>query len=338
MNPVFAVDFMNHEEVKSEEPKSAMFKKKGFWIPIAIGILLDLMGFTFLGNLLIFFMILVVANKYFIADLIEKFQTRTLPKLMETYERILRRALNGWRPVKLLIGTFVLLIFSFVFFGISISTGRVGIEFFPKGDPNQVYVYLKLPVGTKINYTDSITKVVEQKVAKALEMDNNKKNPLVESIISNVAVGAGDPMRGDRSARSELGRVQINFVEYEKRDGKSTEPYLDAIRAEMKGIPGAEFTVTQESNGPPTDPPVNIEIQGDDFDKLVKTAVGLKNYLDAAQIPGIDGLKMDVDLVNPELTLTIDRDRALIEGVSSAQVGMQIRTALFGKEVSKIKD
>jgi multidrug efflux pump subunit AcrB len=83
---------------------------------------------------------------------------------------------------------------------------------------------------------------------------------------------------------------------------------------------------------------VNIEVQGEDFDKLVKTAVGLKNYLDAAQIPGIDGLKMDVDLVNPELTLTIDRDRALIEGVSSAQVGMQIRTALFGKEVSKIKD
>jgi len=199
-------------------------------------------------------------------------------------------------------------------------------------------VYLKLPVGTNVNYTDSITKLVEHKVTKALQMDNNKKNPLVESIISNVAVGASDPMLGDRSTRSELGRVQVNFVEYEKRHGKSTEPYLDAIRAEMKGIPGAEFTVTQESNGPPTDPPVNIEIQGDDLDKLVKTSVDLKNYLDAAQIPGIDGLKMDVDLVNPELTLTIDRDRALVEGVSSAQVGMLIRTALFGKEVSKIKD
>jgi multidrug efflux pump subunit AcrB len=115
-------------------------------------------------------------------------------------------------------------------------------------------------------------------------------------------------------------------------------PYLEAIRKEMKGIPGAEITVTQESSGPPTEPPVNIEIQGDDFDKLIKTAVGLKNYLDAAQIPGIEELKMDVDLQNPELTLTIDRDRALIEGVSSAQVGMQIRTALFGKEISKIKD
>jgi multidrug efflux pump subunit AcrB len=200
-----------------------------------------------------------------------------------------------------------------------------------------VYVYLKLPSGTNVNYTDSITRVLEARVNKVLENDKTK-NPLVESIISNVAVGAGDPMRGDRSTRSELGRIQVNFVEFEKRDGKSTEPYLERLRNELKGIPGAEISIDQEASGPPTEPPVNIEIQGEDFDKLVKTAVGLKNYLDAAQIPGINVLKMDVDLQNPELTLTIDRDRALAEGVSSAQVGMQIRTALFGKEVSKIKD
>ena len=49
-------------------------------------------------------------------------------------------------------------------------------------------------------------------------------------------------------------------------------------------------------------------------------------------------LGMDVDLKNPEITLSIDRERALIEGVSTAQIGMQIRTALFGKEISKIKE
>ncbi len=338
MNPVFAVDFMNHDEVKDNEPKSAIFKRKNFWIPIALGVILDVMGATFLGNLIIFFMILVAANRYFITDAIEKFQTSTLPKLMDTYERLLRRALSGWRPVRLLVGTFILLIVSFIIFAMSIKTGRVGIEFFPKGDPNQIYVYLKLPVGSQVNFTDSITKVLEGKVNKVLKNEGATKNPLVESIISNVAVGAGDPMLGDRSTRTELGRIQVNFVEFEKRHGVSTEPYLDAIRAELKGIPGAEITVTQESSGPPTEPPVNIEIQGEDFDKLIKTAVGLKNYLDAAQIPGIEELKMDVDLQNPELTLTIDRDRALIEGVSSAQVGIQLRTALFGKEISKIKD
>ena len=338
MNPVFAVDFMNHSDDESViESKSAIFKKKSFWIPVATGVLLDIAGFTFLGNLLIFIMMTVVANKYFINDMIIKFQTSTLPRLMDWYERALRRALTGWRPVRLLIGTFILLIFSFILLGISIGTGRVGIEFFPKGDPNQVFVYLKLPSGTNVGYTDSITKVLESKVNKVLDNENGK-NKLVESIISNVAVGAGDPMRGDRSNRAELGRIQVNFVEFEKRHGKSTAPYLESLRNELKGVPGAEISVDQESSGPPTEPPVNIEIQGEDFDKLVKTAVGLKNYLDAAQIPGINTLKMDVDLQNPELTLTIDRDRALAEGVSSAQVGMQIRTALFGKEVSKIKE
>jgi multidrug efflux pump len=340
MNPVFAVDFMNHEEENANErlmKKSEIFKKKGFWIPIGVGLLLDLMGATFLGNLLIFVMLAVLANKYFINDMIVKFQTSTLPRLMNWYEASLRRALSGWRPVKLLIGTFILLILSFIILGISVGTGRVGIEFFPKGDPNQLYVYLKLPSGSNVNYTDSITKVLEAKVNKVLENDKGQ-NPLVESIISNVAVGAGDPMRGDRSTRPELGRIQVNFVEFEKRHGKSTAPYLDNLRNELKGVPGAEISIDQESSGPPTEPPVNIEIQGEDFDKLVKTAVGLKNYLDAAQIPGINVLKMDVDLQNPELTLTIDRDRALAEGVSSAQVGLQIRTALFGKEISKIKE
>jgi multidrug efflux pump subunit AcrB len=338
MNPVFAVDFMNHEDENSNEPKSAIFKRKNFWIPIGFGIVLDIMGFTFLGNLTIFFMLLVVANKYFIASAIKHFQEKTLPNMMDVYERILRRSLTGWRPVKLLFATFGLLILSVVLFGISVGTGRTGIEFFPQADPNEIYVYLKLPVGSEVKHTDSITKVLEAKVNKVLGTENGKKNPVVESMIANIAVGASDPMRGDRSTRSELGRIQVNFVEFEKRHGVSTMPYLEAIRKEMKGIPGAEITVTQESSGPPTEPPVNIEIQGDDFDKLIKTAVGLKNYLDAAQIPGIEELKMDVDLQNPELTLTIDRDRALIEGVSSAQVGMQIRTALFGKEISKIKD
>ena len=43
MNPVFAVDFMNHEE-GMKEPKSAIFRKKSFWIGIGLGILLDIVG------------------------------------------------------------------------------------------------------------------------------------------------------------------------------------------------------------------------------------------------------------------------------------------------------
>jgi multidrug efflux pump subunit AcrB len=130
----------------------------------------------------------------------------------------------------------------------------------------------------------------------------------------------------------------VSFVEYEKRHGQHTTPYLDSIRHVLKGIPGATISVDQEQNGPPTDPPINIEVSSDNFENLTSTAVALKNYLDSLQTPGVEELKMDVDLTNPEITLTIDRERAMIEGVNSAQIGQQIRTALFGREVSKIKD
>lgn len=337
MNPVFAVDFMNHPEGE-QEAKNAIFKKPAFWVAIVVGILLDISGATFFGNLLIFFMLMVVFNRYVLDQAIHNFQNRALPWIMGHYESLLRWCLKGWRPVQLLLGTFALLILSFIIFGLSIKSGHVGIVFFPKADPNQVYVYLKLPVGTNIEYTDSVTRVLEGRVNHILGTENGKHNPLVESVISNVAIGANDPAAQDRSTRSELGRVQVSFVEFEKRHGVSTRPYLDQIRAAMKGVPGAEISVDQESGGPPTDPPVNIEIASEDFGDLISTASNLKNYLDSIQVPGVEELKMDVDLNNPELTLTVNRERALIEGVSSAQVGQQIRTALFGREVSKIKE
>lgn len=338
MNPIFAVDFMNHPEGEEKEPKSAIFKKKGFWIAILLGVLLDIMGATFWGNFLLFFMILIVFNRYVLDDAIHNFQNKALPWIMSHYESLLRWALNGWRPVHLLLGTIALFFISLFIFVGSIGSGRIPVAFFPKGDPNQIFVYLKLPVGTNVEYTDSVTKILEARVNKILGTENGKQNPIVESIISNVAVGAGDPMAGDRSTRSELGRIQVSFVEFEKRHGVSTRPFLDQIRAAMKGIPGSEISVDQESGGPPTDPPINIEIASEDFDALIKGASALKNYLDAIQVPGVEELKMDVDLKNPEITLIVDRQRALIEGVSTAQIGMEIRTALFGREVSKVKE
>lgn len=338
MNPVFAVDFMNHEE-GVKEPKSAIFRKRNFWIGIGLGVLLNIVGAPFWGNLLLTIMLLMVLNRYVLNDAIHAFQNRILPALMRRYEKLIRWSLVGWRPVYLLLGTFALFIVSFIIFIAAVQTQWVRVVFFPKADPNFIYTYIKMPVGTDVEYTDSVTRVLENRIYQVLDMDGGrKKNPIVESVISNVAVGAADPASGDRSTRSELGRVQVSFVEFEKRHGKSTAPYLDSIRNVVRGIPGAEVSVDQESSGPPTDPPINIEVASEDIDALVKTAANLKNYLDSINIPGVEELKMDVDLTNPEITLSVDRQRALIEGVSTAQVGSQIRTALFGREISKIKE
>ncbi len=344
MNPVFAVDFMNHEEPEHRRPKKAVFTKPVLWVFAGAGILFDLIGTSqggglwyFFGNLLIFLALLMVINAYVLDKIISGFQHRFLPGLMRQYEMLLRWTLAKHRPVWLLTGLIALLVVSFMIFGSSVKSGRVPIVFFPKGDPNYVYVYLKLPVGTDVRYTDSIVRTIETKVYKIIGMDGGKQNPMVESVISNVAVGASDPNSGDRSTRAELGRIQISFVEFEKRNGKSTAPYLDSIRAAIKGIPGAEVSVAQESSGPPTQPPVNIEVASEDFESLTKTAFALRNFLDTNRVAGIEELKMDVDLNNPEITISVDRERAMIEGISTSQVGMEIRTSLFGAEASKLK-
>lgn len=196
-----------------------------------------------------------------------------------------------------------------------------------------------MPVGTDIEYTDSITQVLEKRVYKVLEKEKpGTEGSIVESIISNVAVSANNPTDNNRSVQPHLGRIQISFVEFEKRDGKKTKPYLDAIREATKGIVGAEISVNQEDGGPPTDPPVNVEVIGDNFESIAKVAYDLKNFIDTNRVEGIENLNMDVDVSNPEISVTVDREKAMIEGISTGQVGMEIRTAVFGKEVSKLKE
>ena len=334
-NPVFAVSFMRPEGREYEMPKKDLFKQWWWWASLAFGVVFDMAGWFGVGNFLLIMTALSVLNTFVLRDVIHFFQNRALPRLMNNYEKLLRWALKGTRPAKLLVGLFIL-------FPVAIVLQQLrgnGSTFFPSGDPHFIYVYLKMPVGTDIKYTDSVTHVLEQRVYKVLgDQQPGKEGSIVESVIANVAVSANNPRDNNRSVQPNLGRVQVSFVEYEKRDGKSTLPYLAAVREAVKGIPGTEISVNQEDNGPPTDPPVNVEIIGDDYDEIARVATNLRNFLDTNKVEGIEQINTDVDLNNPEISIVVDREKALIEGISTAQVGMEIRTAVFGKEVSKLID
>lgn len=334
INPVFAVSFMKPEGRAYDDPKKAIFRKWYWWMFWAIGILNHLLGNHGTGNFLFFMALAGILNRFVLRDMIYLFQERVLPNLMNSYEKLLRWVLIGRRPVYLLISIFVL----FPIAALLLVLRGNPTTFFPSGDPNFIYVYLKMPVGTDVKYTDSVTRLLEQKVYKILEQERpGEPGSIVESIIANVAVSANNPRDNNRSVQPNLGRIQISFVEFEQRHGKSTAVYLDQIRASIKNIPGAAISVEQEDAGPPTDPPVNIEIVGEEFGNVARVALDLYNYLDTNKVVGIDNLQLDVDLSNPEITISVDRERAMIEGVSTGQVGAEIRTALFGKEVSKLK-
>ena len=333
INPVFAVSFMKPEHYPDPEPKSALFKKKWFWFFVILGVLLHLMQAHGTANFILLLVLLVIFNRYVLRGVIHGFQTKLLPRFMNKYEKLLRWALYGRRPGWLVASVFGLFLIATVMLFASIFSGRSKTEFFPTGDPPIVFVYLKLPVGSKTSYTDSLTSVLEKKVFSVL----GENNPIVESVISNVAIGATDPFAGERGTQSHLGRIQISFVEYEKRHGIKTRMYVDQLRSALKEIPGAEISVSGQQNGPASGAPINIEVIGDEFDDIIATAVPLKNYLDSINIPGVEKLKLDVDVTKPELTMSIDRERANREGLSTAQIAGEVRTALFGRESSKLK-
>jgi multidrug efflux pump subunit AcrB len=333
-NPVFAVSFMKPEGRDHERPARYIFRQWWLWSFLVFGVLFHLMGWHGFGNFLLLLPLLSVINVYVIRHIIHGFQHDLLPRLMDRYEQLLRWALKGYRPVWLLISLFII-------FPISVAMIVLrgnGVQFFPKGDPNFIYVYLKMPVGTDIKTTDSVTRLLEDKVYKVLGKDQpGATGSIVESVIANVAVSANNPRDNNRSTQPNLGRIQISFVEFEKRHGKLTRPYMDAMREAVKDIPGTEISVNQEDMGPPTEAPVNIEVIGENFESIAKVAFDLKNYLDTNKVEGVEALNLDVDPNNPEISVIVDREKVLAEGLSTAQVGMEIRTAVFGKEVSKIK-
>ncbi len=65
---------------------------------------------------------------------------------------------------------------------------------------------------------------------------------------------------------------------------------------------------------------------------------GLLHYLDSLDIPGVEKLKSDLQKNKPEIVFDIDRERANFEGVSTGQIGSEVRTAVYGNETSKYRD
>lgn len=335
INPVFAVDFMKpHNDEHHEEAKKVT---KGYKITAVIFVALALVFYLFgsmgMGNFTLTLFALYSLNRFVLTGIIKTFQEKRWPAVQDKYKQLVTWALEGSKPALLLIGTFVLLVFSFIFTGIR----QPKVVFFPQSDPNFIFTYIRMPIGTDQKYTDSITNVVEKRIFKVLDK-GGKMDPIVESVISNVSIGANEDQMAGTNAQPHLGKVGIAFVEFAKRNGQSTREYMDKIRNAVKGIPGAEISVDQEQNGPPTGKPINIEIAGDNFDELTSTAANLKKYLDQKQIGGVEELKSDFESDKPEIVVDINRERAGREGLSTGQIGMELRTAIFGFEASKFRD
>ncbi len=329
INPVFAVDFMkSHDEEHSNYGKINKKAKLQLLLYAVVALIAYLSGSIGVGNFIVFLGLFLIFHRLWLYKAIEAWQFKIWPKFIERYSKILVWCLK--KPARTLLIVVSLFIFSIIFF---VARGpKVG--FFPQGEPNNIYVYVKLPEGTDPKITNATMRKVEQRIYTVIDASD----PIIESMISNVTIGVTDPQDGDQNSYPNKGKIAISFVSFEHRNGKNTNEYLKKLQTLNWDIPGVEISVNKEQAGPPQAKPITIEITGEDFKALIANADNVKKIIDESKIDGIVNLKSDFVSNKPEIIFDIDRERTQREGLSLAQVAMEIRSAVYGNEATKFRD
>jgi multidrug efflux pump subunit AcrB len=326
LNPVFTATFVKIDDISAKLKYKRVITIVS--ILIAISIPFYIAGSYLFANILACIALIMLFNLVALRPFARWFQLKMLITLENVYENSLRFALKGYRPLLFFFATFALMIGSFSFWYLNNPT----IVFFPDNDPKSVYVTMELPLGTDIHKTDKVSERVEKIVKKTLEPYKD----IIRSIATNVGSGKGGMFEGSRAANKSL--TTISFVEYKDRKEHNTSEIMKLISKNLNGFVGAKIFVEKDEGGPPVGNPINLEISGDDFERLLSISNNIKEMLDADKIPGVEELKLDLDQGKPEMLINIDRDKVRRFGLSTSQVASALRNSLYGLEVSKYKD
>ncbi len=242
-------------------------------------------------------------------------------RLQPPYERLLGFAIDRpWGTLGLAFGFLAVIIVLYRVFG-------SGVLFFPEIEPNRAIINIDAPRGTALATTDGYALLAEEEAACCENVDY---------VIADVGKGGQAVFVGGGSSRPDAAQVSVFFRQWEERTEKASAT-LERVRKNMVGrIVGAEVTVTEEQHGPPTGAPVNIEISGENFAALYRFATGVRKAIE--DIPGIVDLKDDYDAGQPEIRVLVDKERASLLGISTADIAMTVRTAINGIEAGVYRE
>lgn len=341
INSMLTSEFMETEEEELSKRKlirySGILGGVGLALLIA-GYIIPMGALRGIGNLMILIGILLWVYKYVLAGGVEFFQYKALKKLENAYENTLKYALRGKKAYLFFFGTVALLILSFIL----IAIVQPKVLFFPENEPKQIITYIEYPEGTDIEKTNELTKKVEQQVFNVIEKyeDEDGYNFMVESAISQVGEGAGNPQTdgGQQNEMPHRGKITLSLREFQERRGVSSSKVLSEVRDAVQGFPGASIIVEKDAAGPPSGYPINIELKGEDYEQMLTEAENLRSYIQELSIGGIEELKIDVNKAKSELDVKVDRRKAGQLGVSTSSVGQTLRRAIYGEEVSTYKE
>ncbi len=331
INPVLAKTFMKVDEKatsarqRKRRVRSTLLTAGGLMV---VGIIGWLTGLQWLGNLMLIATLITLVYFFALRPLSFVFQERFLPWLENKYRGVISGSLRWGRSI--MVGMVVL------FFGaIALSVWKPpAIEFFPSADPLYVNAFVELPLGSDIEATNEVARQLETRLLAQLEPYED----IVESVLTQIGENTSDPNTPpEPGVTPNKARITVSFVPFRERNGVNTTQVMEEIRETVQGIPGAKVTVDKNADGPPTGKAINLEISGEDLDKLIPLGNDVISYINAQGIPGIEELTADVKLGKPELLVNVDREAARRYGLSTFQIASALRTSVYGKEISKYK-
>jgi multidrug efflux pump subunit AcrB len=241
-------------------------------------------------------------------------------RLLLGYGWLLRKALR-WRFVTAIF--FVTVLISIV----AIFAAGAQVEFMPDIEPRQANIDVECPEGTNLDTSDSMVRLVESRIApEAANMDY---------IISNIGSGGVSHSVGSGANANHKSRITLDFPELD--ECKILPSLVIAnVRKLIGEVSGAEVRIKKEEDGPPTGPPVNIELTGEDFDVLSRLAMDIKRRI--RDVRGLVDLRDDYDVGKPEVRVTVDRQRASLAGLNTQFVGLTVRAAIDGIKAGEYRE
>ncbi len=229
------------------------------------------------------------------------------------YRRFVEHAF-AWRYTTVAF-TLAMLIFSI---GL-IAGGRVGFQFFPSPEPENITASVIFGAGTPRAEQRAALQQLDQALRVAEKKASRNGEPLVET--SFATLGAAGRGRGEN-----LAQIQVQLTPSEERK-TPTKEVINAWRAHVPKIPGIEKVTISGRRGGPPGRDIDVRLQDAPAADLKAAALELRAAL--ATFPGVNAVNDDLPYGRQELIMEVTpRGSAL--GFTAEQVGTQVRNAFQG--------
>jgi multidrug efflux pump subunit AcrB len=234
------------------------------------------------------------------------------PLIKQFYLILLKWSLrHRWLVIASAVVLLVAATLAFVFFG-------KGTEFFPDTEPRRAYVNIKMPEGTNLSTSDQLVARIENIVSEYED---------IRYVISNIGAIGGDPF-SQGGTGTHISRVVLDFKDFHDRSRPSSEIVKEVRQRILKTIHGAEVQVEKEEEGPPTGPPINIEIFGEDILMLGELAARARKII--KDIPGLVDLKDNFVKGKPEIRVRVDKEKSALMGLDTYTIAYTVKSAING--------